>query len=109
MRPARTRGRGGGAALALWLCGCGTGSVTLGDLEPVQDDPDAAPPRLNPALYRMKPAGAGIYVVRRGDTLFRISASVYGDGHKWRRIYEANRRSLRSPNDLRIGMKLTIP
>ena len=111
MRALRATGwRVGAVVLALCAGGCGTATLRLRDLEPVGRDPDAVAPRLDPAVYRMQPAAAArTYVVRRGDTLFRISAAVYGDGHKWRRIYEANRHALRSPDDLRIGMKLVIP
>ncbi|KAA6184649.1 LysM peptidoglycan-binding domain-containing protein [Thiohalocapsa marina] len=50
-----------------------------------------------------------IYEVLADDTLSRISAKVYGDANAWRRIFEANRDLLDSPDDLSLGMKLVIP
>ena len=50
-----------------------------------------------------------IYRVRPGDTLSRISARVYGDAAAWRRIYDANRDLLESPDDLGPGMMLVVP
>lgn len=55
------------------------------------------------------PAGNEIYAVKRGDTLSRIAAKVYGNGSKWRNIYNANRNVLASPEKLEVGMKLQIP
>jgi nucleoid-associated protein YgaU len=51
------------------------------------------------------------YVVRAGDSLWRISAAAhgYGDGRRWRTIYEANRTAVRDPNLIYPGQELTIP
>lgn len=49
------------------------------------------------------------YTVRAGDTLVKISQSVYGSRTKWREIYQANRAVMKSESDLRAGMELTIP
>ena len=49
------------------------------------------------------------YIVRSGDTLVKISQSVYGSRTKWREIYQANRAVMKSESDLRAGMELTIP
>jgi len=50
------------------------------------------------------------YVVQPGDTLYRISASVYEDGSRWSEILEANRELLRGePRRLKPGMVLRIP
>lgn len=53
---------------------------------------------------------AGEYVVESGDNLWVISKKVYGKGSQWRRIFEANRDRLGSPDAvLKVGMKLEIP
>jgi len=62
------------------------------------------PPRPTPAYPEVK-----VYRVRRGDTLSSIAARFYGDRTKWRRIYEANRNILDSPESLRVGQRLVIP
>lgn len=49
------------------------------------------------------------YTVQSGDNLSRIAARVYNDRNQWRRIFEANRDSLRRPEDLRVGQVLVIP
>ncbi len=51
----------------------------------------------------------GTYVVESGDILGRISHKVYGSAARWRRIYDANRDVLSSPDDLKVGMRLRIP
>lgn len=52
-----------------------------------------------------------IYTVKPGESLWTIAAQpdVYGKATRWRRIYDANRDQLKSPNHLRAGMKLKIP
>lgn len=50
------------------------------------------------------------YVVRKGDTLQKISKRFYGTTKKWRKIYNANRNILaKGPDKVQIGMKLVIP
>ena len=51
------------------------------------------------------------YVVQKGESLWSIAAKpeIYGSATKWRRIYDANRDLLKSPDRVRAGMKLKIP
>ncbi|ADJ27759.1 LysM peptidoglycan-binding domain-containing protein [Nitrosococcus watsonii] len=60
-----------------------------------------------------KPQSAGSFpetvTVRSGDSLSVIADRVYGDAGKWRLIYEANQDQLENPDQLLVGMKLTIP
>ena len=53
--------------------------------------------------------GAEFYAVEDGDSLWGIAKTVYGKGHLWERIFEANRNLLESPDDVRPGMELFIP
>ncbi|HUV62680.1 MAG TPA: LysM peptidoglycan-binding domain-containing protein [Sedimentisphaerales bacterium] len=92
------------------------------DVEPSPAQPaeQAAPP-LSPQekarsrkIKPLKPAGPKEYVVAEGDTLGGIAKKVYGpdEGNKntnITRIFEANRQILKSPDDISIGQKLTIP
>lgn len=57
------------------------------------------------------PAAANrAYTVRPGDTLVTIARARYGRDAKWRAIYEANKAVIGSnPDDLEVGMVLTIP
>lgn len=49
------------------------------------------------------------YRVQKGDTLEKIAKKVYGDSNQWRRIYEANREEMKSPNRIYPGQELLIP
>lgn len=65
----------------------------MGDLPP-QDPPGAAPGRRE-------------YVVKAGDSLWRIAAKFYGDGRRWPEI--ASRNNLPDPTKITIGQRLHIP
>jgi nucleoid-associated protein YgaU len=58
-----------------------------------------------------RPSPARDHVVRRGESLWAISASAagYGRGVLWTRIYEANRGTIRDPNLIFPGQELSIP
>ncbi|MGA2094605.1 MAG: LysM peptidoglycan-binding domain-containing protein [Sedimentisphaerales bacterium] len=76
-----------------------------------------------PALVKTTPAtkpgsakqtSPNTYVVQNGDTLGAIAKKVYGpeQGNKLSNIeaiFEANRKTLSSMDDLKVGQKLTIP
>jgi len=49
------------------------------------------------------------HVVRRGDTLSEISQTYYGSSAKWRKIFDANKETIKSPDRLSPGQKLIIP
>lgn len=49
------------------------------------------------------------YVVVKGDSLSKIAKREYGDADKWRQIYEANRSTIKDPDLIYPGQKLTIP
>lgn len=56
-------------------------------------------------------AEGGRYVVRPGDSLWRISRSKagYGAGARWKRIFDENRGRIRDPDLIYPGQELTIP
>jgi len=50
------------------------------------------------------------YVVRKGDTLQKISMRYYGTTKKWRTLFKVNRNVLpKGPDKLQVGTKLVIP
>lgn len=49
------------------------------------------------------------YEVMPGDSLSSIASAVYGDGGKWRTIYDANRDVLGDSRRLKVGQVLVIP
>jgi len=46
------------------------------------------------------------YIVKEGDSLAKIALQAYGDSYAWKRIAVAN--NITNPDELRIGMVLTI-
>lgn len=80
--------------------------------EPKETQPSKAQTQTKsaPKTAPKKTAGKStVYVVKRGDTLSKISLKFYGSSHKWQRIVEANKSILGANNTLRVGMKLTVP
>ena len=49
------------------------------------------------------------HTVKAGDTLSKLAEQYYGSAGKWEKIYEANRESIKNPNYVFIGQKITIP
>ena len=49
------------------------------------------------------------HVVAAGETLSSIAEKYLGSHSRYQDIFQANRDQLRSPDDLKVGMKLTIP
>ena len=50
-------------------------------------------------------------MVQKGDTLWSIPAKpeMYGKATHWRRLFDANRDLLKSPDRLKVGMTLQVP
>jgi len=76
--------------------------------EPEEELPAPVPPA---PLEASAPASEAptLYTVNSGDNLEKIAAKVYGDPNQWRRIYQANKDRIASPNRLYPGQKLAIP
>lgn len=49
------------------------------------------------------------YTIKKGDTLQKISQKFYGTTKNWRRIYEANRKTIKDPDQLVEGDKIVVP
>ena len=49
------------------------------------------------------------YTVQSGDTLWKISQEMYGDGSKYMKIFEANTDLLENPDRIFPGQELVIP
>ncbi|HEY1374793.1 MAG TPA: ABC transporter substrate-binding protein [Candidatus Binatia bacterium] len=49
------------------------------------------------------------YTVRAGDTLSKIAGQFYGTQQKWQKIFQANAETLKNPDYIFIGQKITIP
>lgn len=57
------------------------------------------------------PGGAGWteYTAVAGDSLSKISQTVYGSSKHWKLILDANRKTLPEAEKLRVGMRLMLP
>ena len=73
-------------------------------------DPNHVPPGTHLNL-----AGAGTttierngdrYLIKHGDTLGKISKSLYGNTHKWKHLWENNRQLIKNPNKIYAGFYL---
>ena len=53
--------------------------------------------------------GSETYTVQSGDTLWKISEQVYGDGSSYMKIFEANTGLLENPDQIFPGQELIIP
>ena len=49
------------------------------------------------------------YTVQKGDSLSKIAREKYGDGAKWKAIFEANRDQITNPDLIHPGQVLKIP
>ena len=55
-------------------------------------------------------AAGETYTVVSGDSLSKIARNHYGDGAKWKQIYEANKEAIGdNPDNISAGLVLTIP
>ena len=74
----------------------------------------AMPPQSQTPAAQQAPLAKNVYVVTEGDSISKIALKVYGsqEGKKLSNIngiYEANKKTMKSVNDLSIGQKLVIP
>lgn len=53
--------------------------------------------------------GGRTYVVVTGDSLSAIAEREYGDAKQWRRIYEANKDTIKNPDLIYPGQTLRLP
>jgi nucleoid-associated protein YgaU len=49
------------------------------------------------------------YTVRKGDTLQRIAQKFYGTTKRWKEIYKANQKILKTPDSIYPGQIIKIP
>lgn len=49
------------------------------------------------------------YVVKKGDSLWKIAKEMLGDGARYNEIFEANKDNIKNPNRIYVGQALVIP
>lgn len=83
--------------------------------EPVVEAPIAAPatPAAEPVEVVTETvateAEKRTYTVKSGDSLWKISEAMYGEGSKYMKIFEANSDLLENPDRIFPGQELVIP
>ena len=68
----------------------------------------AQPPGADPTAPKLQPSASGV-IIRRGDTLWRISKRVYGRGTRYSTIYVANQDQIRDPDRIWPGQVFRVP
>lgn len=83
-------------------------SLTFTEVQDVKVGTGPVSGGVKPAPSKVTPAPkTRTYVVKKGDTLSKISIKFYGTAAKWRKIADANK--LKNPNRIFPGQKLKIP
>jgi len=49
------------------------------------------------------------YIIKKGDSLWKIAEKELGSGHRWKFLYELNKDRIKNPNKLKAGQKIIIP
>jgi nucleoid-associated protein YgaU len=78
-------------------------------MQPVPAESLAAPAINNEQLTMNNNQSPRFHIVRKGDTLSKISEKYYGSPRFWQKILSANHDTLPDPNRLTPGIKLIIP
>ena len=79
------------------------------ETEPSMPRVVAADPTTGVVLEARGDTGSRMHIVARKETLYSLARQYYGDHHRWKDIFEANRSSLRDPNRIFVGQRLAIP
>ncbi len=85
-------------------------TVAAPEPAPAPAGEERAEPEPTPAVKsEAMPAEQGSYTVQSGDTLWNIAETVYGDGSKYAKIFDANTDLLEHPDQIFPGQTLLIP
>ncbi|MGD2108808.1 MAG: LysM peptidoglycan-binding domain-containing protein [Phycisphaerae bacterium] len=82
-----------------------TADETTYEPETTYDPPATA----TPTTTLTASAGPRYHTVVKNDTLYGLARKYYGDHHRWKDIYEANRTTIGNPNRILVGQRLLIP
>ncbi len=52
---------------------------------------------------------ANSYVIKPGDTLWKIAKKLYGKGNYWKRIFNENKAIIKNPERIRVGVTINLP
>ena len=93
-----------------------TGQPTEAAAAPAAPKPAEGPGTAKPAeaptavalAPKLQPVGSGV-IIRRGNSLWRISKRVYGLGTRYSTIYVANKEQIRDPDKIWPGQIFLVP
>lgn len=85
------------------------GPVDTSVEESTQAQEPPAKPKPKERYAQPDKKAARTHVVKKGDTLQKISMKYYNTTKNWQKIYQANKKVLKNPDDLKVGQKLIIP
>lgn len=74
-----------------------------------QQSPQVSPQQLQPAPRKHPGKTRNVYVVKDGDSLWKIAENQLGNGGRYNEIVDLNTTSLRDENNLFVGMRLKLP
>ena len=66
-------------------------------------------PPQSPVPTLVKTTAAQEYIIKAGDTLIKLAEKYYGSPAKWERIYAANKDTIKNPDYIFIGQKISLP
>lgn len=90
-------------------------TITLVEYRPIQAEVSAktTAPTTTAAQSKRPVTGKAApksYTIKPDDSLWKIAKTVYGDGAQWKKIYDANKKTIgKNPNAIKAGQKLVIP
>jgi NitT/TauT family transport system substrate-binding protein len=67
------------------------------------------PPEAKTQMLTNGPVGGKEYIIQPGDTLGQLAEQFYGSTDYWGKIYEANTQTIRNPNYVFVGQKISLP
>lgn len=92
-----------------------TNELSVGQVLVIPVIPAAAPaekpaetPAEKPATAATPTAGAS-YTVVKGDNLSKIAKAAYGDANQWKKIFEANKDTIKDADVIDVGQVIVIP
>ena len=85
-----------------------TASAETETAKPATDAQIAAAPEATPLAPKLESA-SGAVIIRRGDSLWRISRRVYGRGVRYSTIYLANQTQIEDPDRIWPGQVFKVP
>ncbi|HEX6654806.1 MAG TPA: LysM peptidoglycan-binding domain-containing protein [Candidatus Limnocylindria bacterium] len=91
-------------AAAMTLTGAESGAGASSAPPAAARNAAASPTTTHPSLTTVR-----THLIQRGDTLRSLARRFYGDEGLWPVLFEANRKRVAAPEDLRIGTEIVVP